>query len=85
MYCATCASEAIRLHQKSAHRAVVPQFRVISSGGVSPVGPPGVWRVPRARVILCGNSLCLAHLIDQQMNIQDPAEGHGGKIMPDDL
>jgi hypothetical protein len=71
LYCARCAAEAIRLHQASAHSALEPQFRVISSGEVSPVGPPGVWRVPRARVIVRGNSLCLSHLVYQQVHVQD--------------
>jgi hypothetical protein len=71
LYCARCAAEAIRLHQASAHSAVAPQFRVVNTGEVSPVGPPGVWRVPRARIIFLGNSLCLSHLVDQQTYVED--------------
>ena len=70
LYCARCAAEAIRSHHASVHGELELQIRVITSGEVSPAGPPGVWRVPRARVIVHGNSLCLAHLVDQQVHVQ---------------
>lgn len=67
LYCARCSLTAVMKHAEEARargqQVQPPHFQVTTTGEVENIAP-NVWAVPRAHVVMGGESLCAWHMIE---------------------